>query len=344
MPVIGGQTRFREWGFSAAQSAHGTPATPSGKFPWRGTPDINPNWTQIDDVDVGSIDPVLPPYRMQLDTTATLEGPLDYDSIPLVMNGGVRGGVTPTGGPAYTWAHQALSLTSTTLDEFSAQWGDNYGGDDVRLRDGVIEEITFTMPDDLGPWRVSTQWYFGYAAHNVTKAAINPLGSNLAWVFGADTALFIDSTSGGIGGTQISDALHAAQVRIRNTIDRKRFANGSNSRFAVAGYALASREVTAEFTFAKADAIVGMTSSELRNFLNADPVNRYLSIVATSPTIITGSTPYSWTQRLHGQWMTKGDAEMGGNSTVTLAFTGRYDGGLGYVYRSSVVNANASLP
>lgn len=345
MPIAG-FSRFRQWAFSAAQSAHGTAATPSGAFPWRGTPEINPNWTDIDDVDVGSVDPVLSPYRTVLDTTATLEGVLDYNSIPLVMAAGVRGGVTGTAaGAAITWNHQAVSLSATTLDEFSASWGDDYGKDDYRFKDGIIEEITFTMPEDLGPWRVSTQWYFGSVDAHVTKPAGLLIGSNLPLVFGADTQLFINSTAGAIGTTQISDALHSGRITIRNSIDRKRFANGSNSRFAVAGYGFAGREIEAEFTFAKTDAIAGFAStSEVRDFLNADPVSNYLEVLATSRQIITGSTPYSWSQRLHGHWRTVGDGELGGNTTKTLMFRGQYDGTLGYVYRSSVVNANATLP
>lgn len=344
MPIAG-FTRFRQWAFSAAQSAHGTAATPSGAFPWRGTPEVDPHWTDIDDVDLGSIDPVLSPYRTHTDITATLEGVLDYNSISLLMNGGVRGGVTGSAsGAAITWTHQALSLSATTLDEFSASWGDDFAQDDMRFRDGVIEELTFTMPDDLGPWRVSSQWYFGYVDPHVTKPSVT-LGSNLPLVFGADTVLNINNTAGTIGTTQVTDALHSATVTITNEIDKKRFANGSNSRFAVAGYGLAGREITAEFTFAKTAAIAGFAStSELRDFLSADPVSNYLELVATSRSIITGSTPYSWSQRFHGTWREKSDGEMGGNSTVTLVFKGQYDSTLGYIYRSSVVNANATLP
>jgi hypothetical protein len=72
----------------------------------------------------------------------------------------------------------------------------------------------------------------------------------------------------GIGGTQISSALHSASIKINTTIDKKRFMNGSNSRFAVAGYGVAERTIEAEFTFAKTDAIAGVSASELRNFLN----------------------------------------------------------------------------
>lgn len=342
---IAGFLRFRQWAFSAAQSAHGTAATPSGAFPWRGTPETNPNWTDIDDVDVGSIDPVLSPYRLHQDNTVTLEGPLDFDSIPLPMAAGVRGGVTPTGSTAKTWTHTALATTATTLDEFTASWGDDFGADDARYVDGIVEQLTFTMPEDLGPWRISSQWYFGTIVPHTTKPAVT-LGSNLPLVMGADTQLFINNTAGAIGTTTVVDAFHSAEVTITNEIDKKRFANGSNTRFAVNGYGLASREITAEFTFAKTTAIAGFAStSELRQWLSADPVSRYIELVTTSTKNIPGtSTAYSWSQRFHGTWREKTDGEMGGNSTVTLAFRGQYDSTLGYAYRSTVVNANASLP
>lgn len=342
---ISGFTRFRQWAFSAAQSAHGTAATPSGAFPWRGTPNINPNWTDLDDVDDGSIDVTLQPYRKQLDTTVTLAGPADFNSLPEVMNMGVRGGVAPTGGgAAKTWTHTALSLTATTLDEASAQWGDDYGSDDMRFKDGVIESIEITFPEDLGPATISTQWYFGSVDSGVTKVASLVLPSNLPLIFGADTALYIDSTAGAIGGTQISNSLHSGSIKITNTIDKKRFMNGSNSRFAVAGYGLAERSVEATFTFAKIDSIAGSTGSEIVKWLNSTAVSRFLQLKTTSTEIITGSTPYSWTQNFSGDWRQRTDGELGGNSTITLMLKGRYNGDLGYIYQSVVVNSNAALP
>jgi hypothetical protein len=286
------------------------------------------------------------PYRTATDTTVTLEGPADFESLALVMSGGVRGGVSPTGGgAAKTWTHTALSTTATTLDEFSAQWGDDFAQDDYRLKDGVIEQIEITFPDDLGPATVSTQWYFGNADPHVTKVSGLVVSSNLPLVFGADTALYIDNAYTGIGGTQISDALHSGRITITNTIDKKRFMNGSNSRFAVAGYGLAEREIEFEFTFAKTTATAGFaTTSELRKFLSTTAQTRYISLVTTSTEIITGVTPYSWTQNLAGTWRTKDDGEMGGNTTITLTGTARYDSSLGYAYRSTLVNSNASLP
>lgn len=340
MPIAG-MTRFRQWAFSAAQSAHGTAATPTRAFPYRGTPTVDPNWTDVDDVDVGSIDTILSPYRTQTDTTVTLEGPLDYNNIPRSMAAAVRGGVTAT---ANTWVHQSLSTTATTLDEFSAQWGDDYGTDDIRFRDGVIEKLEFTFDEGLGPWRVSEQWYFGFVSPNTTRQANQPIPSNMNLVFGADTAVYIDNTGAGIGSTQISSALHSARVTITNTIDKKRFADGSNSRFAVNSYSLAGRDIEVELTFAKNDSILGFPTSELRNWLSSTPVTRFLELKAISPEIATGSTPYSWSQRFALNWRMKGDGELGGNSTVTLTGKGRFDNQIGYAYRSATVCSRTTLP
>lgn len=344
MPIQG-FTRFRKWQFGK-QSALGTGATATRRVPFRGVLNVNPNWTDQEDVDVGSIDPVLPPYRTQTDITAALTGTLDFHHIPLLLSAGLRGGVSASavGGGAYTWAHESLSLTATSLDYFTTEWADDVNADGYKAIDGIVETVEFSFAEGLGPWQVSSTWRYGSVDHGVTPTAGLNVSSNLPLVFGADTALYIDDTSGGIGGTLISDALHAATITITNTIDVKRFANGSNNRFAVNGYGVASREIRASFTFAKASVIVGALDSEVSDWLSADPVNRYLKVLTQSTQAAESGTPYSWDQRFSGTWRTRGDGEQGGNSTVTLELVGRYDAALGYAYRSVVTNTLATLP
>lgn len=355
MSPIQGFTRFRKWSFnrqnqhfSDLSSAAVLTGGSSRGMPWRGVPDINPNWTDQDEVDLGSIDPVLPPYRTHVDLTVPgLGGPLDFDSIPHIMEAGVRGGVTPTSSStSRTWTHVALSLTPTTLSEFTAGWSDDVDGgptdDGMRFVNGVVESVEFSFDESLGPWMVSADWRFGRIDQHITiPTAILP--SNLPLVFGADTALFINDTSGAIGNTQISDALHLASIRIENQIDVKRFANGSNSRFLVAGYGLSARTITASFTFAKTAAIINALDSETVDWLSADPVNRYVECLVTSPALAAVGIPYSWSQRFSGTWRTRQDEEIGGNAVVTLELTGRYDAGLNYPYRSSVVNTQSAF-
>jgi hypothetical protein len=345
MPAtIQGFTRFRKWQLGK-QSAFGTAVAATRRMAWRGTPEINPNWTDVEDIDVGSIDPVMPAYRTQTDITTTITAPVAYNDLQVYMGAAVRGGVSATGaGAAKTWTHTALSTSATTLDYYTGEWGDDVTADGFRFRDGIAESLEFSFDEGMGPWQVSADFRFGYADAHVTATSGLEVGSNLIWAYGADTALYINDTSGAIGTTQITDALHSATIRIENEVDQKRFANGSNSRFALDGYGLSGRTITATLTFAKASSIVAAANSETVDWLNADPVNRYLSLVTTSPSIITGSTPYSWTQNLSGTWRTRSDGELGNNSTVTLEMRGRYDAGLGYAYRSVAVNGSATNP
>jgi hypothetical protein len=341
MPIQG-FSRMRLWQFGK-QSVHGTAVTPTRRVATRGVPTIEPNWTMQDGVDVGSIDPLLPDYRTQTDITATLTGALTYDDIPWLMAAGVRGGQTAvTSSSTYQWTHQALSLTATSLDEFTSEFADDVSSDGWKFKDGIVESIELSFDESLGPWQFSAGWRWGSADYGVTPTAGLAVGSNLPLVFGADTKLFIDSTSGGIGTTLIADALHRATVTVTNTIDVKRFAQGSNSRFSVGGYGLAGREITASFTFAKTSATVGL-ASEAAKWLSADPTNRYVKLNATSPSIISGVIPYSWDLFLAGAWTARADEEVGGNAVVTLTCRGRYDAGLGYALKSYAVNNRASL-
>lgn len=344
MPIQG-FSRFRKWQFGK-QSALGTGATATRRIPFRGSLAVDPNWTDQDEVDVGSIDPVLPAYRTATDITAGLTATLDFNHLPMLLSGGLIGGVSGSavGGGAYTWTHTGESLTATTLDYFTAEWADDVDTDGYKAIDGIVESLEFGFEDDLGPWTVSADWRFGSVDHGVTPTAALNVSSNLPLLFGADTALYIDDTSGGIGGTQIVDALHSATIRINNTIDVKRFANGSNGRFSVDGYGLSEREIMVTFTFAKADVIVAALDSEVTDWLNASPTERYVNMVVTSTENAESGTPYSWDVKFSGTWRTRDDGEFGGNSTVTLEMKGRYDAALGYPIKSVVTNTLATLP
>jgi hypothetical protein len=341
MPIQG-FSRYRLWQFGK-QTVHGTAVATTRRYAARGVPTVEPNWTAQDNVDVGSIDPVLPDYRTATDITASLTGNLTYDDIPWLMSAAVRGGQSAvTSSSTYQWTHQALSLTATTLDEWTAEFADDVSSDGWKFKDGLVESLELSFDESLGPWQFTSGWRWGSADYGVTPTANLAVGSNLPLVFGADTKLFIDSTSGGIGGTQISDALHRATITITNTIDIKRYANGSNSRFAVGGYGVAGREITASFTFAKQSNTVGI-AGEAAKWLTADPTNRFLKLNATSPSIISGAIPYSWDLFLAGAWTARTDEEIGGNTVVTLECRGRYDAGLGYILKSYAVNNRSTL-
>lgn len=352
MSPILGFTRMRRHQFGK-QSVLNTGVAATRRLGVRGVPDIDPNWTDPD-VDTGSIDPTLDPYRTHTDITESLShDPLYFNDLPLIMGAGVIGGVSGSavGGGAFTWTHAASSLTATTLDYFTDEFADDANNNDsgppedgMQLVGGIVERIEVGFDESLGPWTASVDWRFSKVAAHVTPTSGLLVASNSVIAFGADTQLFIDDTSGGIGGTSIDDAMHSASIVIENSIDVKRFANGSNTRFQVDGYGLSARAITATFRFAKTSDIVAALNSETVDWLNADPVNRYVRLTTTSTAEAESGTAYSWQQSFSGTWRIRNDVEIGGNTVVELVMTGRYDSALGYPYQSVVTNTLAALP
>jgi hypothetical protein len=345
--AVPGVTRFRKWQVGA-QSAFGTPVAATHVLPYRGVMVANPNWTD-DDTDVGSIDEVMAPYRIGLDATATMAGRLNYNDLPDLYNAALKGGVTPTGATAKTWTYQVASLSQDPFGYTTGQFGDDVLSpttDWVQGLDGVIEQLDFTGPDNMGPYDVSSQWRFsdvnGWGNHalsgTVPTAGLS-VDNNPERVMLTDTELFIDSTAAGIGATKISDAVHSISISIAGAIDPKRFANGSNTRFAITNYSRGPRVITVTLRFAKADVAV----LEAQNVYSTTAVNRYVEILTTSPTIITGSTHYSNSIRLPLRYRTREDTDLNNNAVITLVGRAFYDSTLTYAFKGEVVNTRAAL-
>ncbi len=343
MPIEGiVRNRFHQFG---KQTVLNTPVAATRRVAWRGVPDINPNWTEQDEADTGMIDSALPRFRVGSDITMPLSGPATFQDLPLVYAAGVRGGVTPTGaGTAKTWVFTAQSDVAMAPDYFTDQFSDDVSRDGMQLYGGIVESFEMGYDETQGPWTISTDWRFSGVNAHVTPTSGLMIGSNLPLMFGADTSHYIDDTSGGIGGTILTDTVHSFTFRVENEIDVKRFSNGSNTRFQVNGYGVVSRTITATWRFAKTNAIINAINSETADWLSADPVNRYMSVVTQSTALAQAATPYSQTLNFSGNWFTRADTEIGGNSVVDLVCMGRYDLGLGYPFRATVVNTLATLP
>ena len=155
MPIQG-YTRHRQHTFGK-QSAFGTAVTPTRAIPWRGVPDINPNWTD-QEADTGSIDVFLPPYRTFTDVTVpfTAQTGITYDDLAIMGSMGIVGGVSPSGGgAAKTYTFAPPSLTATAVDYYTDEFGDDVTSDGMRLRDLILENWELSFGDDLGPWQFS---------------------------------------------------------------------------------------------------------------------------------------------------------------------------------------------
>lgn len=341
--MVQGFIRFRRIQLGK-QSVIGTAVAATRVMPWRGLINYNPNRTDPD-VDVGSLDPVLTPYPLAPEVTmAGVTGPLDFDNLAIRMSAGIKGGVSPTGPTgvtAYTWTFQAASLTADTFDYYSVQTGDDTSdaaGAGSNGFGGVIDSLSEEMTEDLAPWQISDDWVFAGAAYG-NRTSLTPPSAE-PWVFGADTAFYLDSNALAIGITPLAAAVRAATLTVNNNLDQKRYADGSNVRFNLQAYGRGAREIELTVTVEKTTATIAEVAT-----LDDSPVpNRYWKIATSSTELAGTAIPYSSNTFLPMRLFSVEDGEIGGNANWTLTYRGYYDATLGYSFRRVIVNKLSALP
>lgn len=322
------------------QSALLTAVPATRRVPWRDVVDYDPTRTDPD-VDVGSLDPVIVPYSGFPAITWSPTGLLTYNDLPSQLSAGLMGGITPTGaGTAKTWTYQIASLTADSFDYFTVESGDETSASDgIQAYGGVADTLEETMDDGLGPWSFSDAWVFAGANLATDRTAALLVDQSPTFVMGDETDITMDSNYTAIGITPLTDALHAATIRVSNNLDLKRFANGSNGRRKLSGYGRGARTIDLVLTFAKTTE----TMAE-RATLDDEPVpSRYFQVRTISPTLAQAGNPYSYSRRGAFRLFTAEDGEIGGNTTIVLTYRAYYDSNLGYAYRASVVNTRSSL-
>jgi hypothetical protein len=349
--AIAGFVRSRAHQFGR-QASLGTKVAAARRYPFKGVPSNNLNWTDPD-VDEGSIDPVSAPYRQAPDLTASLTDPsVRYNNLPLMLCATFGGDVDSTGTTAQTWVYAPASDGTDEPDVFTYEFGDDVTDDWFQLGDGIIETLEITGPDGLGALTASQTWRFGsIASSGSTDSPASPsvptgslaVPTDDIVVYLKDGQIAIASDPGDLSTSQVSDALHTFTLRITKTVDQKRFANGAQS-FDITAYGVGARSIELECTFAKTSDIVG-TSSESDAWMSDQAVNRFVQIsfeslanAATGPDV-----PYSWVFAMPMRYYTRTEGEIGGNTTVVL--TGHAfldpdgsDTDFGGVFTSTLVN------
>jgi len=341
--AIQGFTRLRKAQIGK-QTILGTAVAATRRLPWRGLVEYNPNRTDAD-VDTGTLDPAILPYPMAPETSWNPTGPLTYDDLPYRLAGALKGGVSPTGSAAagYTWTFQAASETADAFDYFTVESADDTAASDgIRGTGGVCNSFSEEMPEDLGPWTLSDEWIFADASLAQDITAALDVDETPAFVFGADTELWVDANPAAIGTTWWTDALHSATLTISNNLDQKRFANGanaSNSRFRLSGYGRGAREIELVLTVAKTAATMAEAAT-----LDDSPVpQRFIQLTSTSLEAAGTVTKYSYRRRGCFTLRSRAEGEIGGNATIVLTYRAMYNTTLGYGFEAVVVNALAAL-
>jgi hypothetical protein len=358
MPVAtAGIVRLRKHQFGR-QAAFATPVAAKRAYPFGGTPDTNLNWTDPENVDLGSIDPIAAPTREASELSASLTASrLYYNDLPLMLAGMFGGEVDAAGaGTGKTWTHTPASTTVDDLDLFSYEFGDDVEEDWFQFGDGLLESLNFSAPEGLGALSADMTWRFGQVRYEgATEAALQPSPSvptsgltvedDGTPVYLGNAVLSIDSVHGDIGTTPISDALHSFTLNISQELDLKRFANGTG--FDLSGYGRGARTIELALQFAKTADTVGQ-GSESDAWFSETAINRFVQIEFTSLGVAEAGSPdvpYSWLIQMPMRYYTRAEGEIGGNTTVTLTGRAFYNDDIGFAFHSEVVNtlATASL-
>lgn len=330
MTVGDGLVRLRQNNIGK-QTAFATAVPTTRALPWSGLVTYDPARAEPD-VDTGSIDPILKPIPSAPVVEWAPSGPLIYNDLPYRLAAGLKGGVTPA---ASTWTYQVASLTADPFEYFTVEsFDDQHAIDGRQAYGGVADVLSETMDETLGVINFSDSWVFGAANLCTDRTAGLTIDTNPVFVMGDDTNISIDTVAGAMGITLFNDALHAYTLTVTNNLDRKRLANGSNSRKKLAGFARGPRVIELVLTFAK----TAQTMAE-ECTIDDDPIpNRFIRLNTVSS--VTG---YRYVRDGAFRLFSVADGEIGGNATLVLTYRAYYDSVLGYAFKSTVTNTLAAL-
>jgi hypothetical protein len=362
MPILGGFTRNRkiQLGFQGSNllssTVVGTAVAATRVLPMRGVPDVDLTWTHPE-VDTGAIYKTVAPFRRRPELTFPMAGQATFNDLPYLFSGILVGGVSPSSsGTSRSWTFQPVG-TGSPLGLFTVQFGDDVDGVGEATNDwyqfigALEEELVLEGPEEMGPFNVRSNWrmaqansgsWTDYPLSGTVPTAALSVDSAPTYVYLDDVELFIDSTSGAIGTTKISDAVHALTVTIRNAYDLKMFANGSNTRNKIQAYGRGEQEITFEATYAKTTQTVGTGSqSDTVGLNNAD--SQYVEVRCTAKELASAGIPYSLNIRIPIWNVKRDEVEIGGNTAIRIRGDGFLDSGLAYAIRAVVVNTLSAL-
>jgi hypothetical protein len=354
MPVLGLVRNRRH--LLGRQTSFGTPIATKRAYPFSGTPDEDEQWTDPEG-DFGSIDPVAAPYRGVGEYGANLSlNPLNYNDLAQLMSGFFGGAVVGTGTPDVTRVYAPSSTTADVFDHFTYEFGDDADGSDsdapndwFQNGDGILTSFTIDSPETgAGVLTSQEQWTFGSFAYagSTDNAPVLTIPSitdrpdtDPTQIYLKDCSVYMDSDASDIGGTQLTDSVHKFTLRGTQEIDKKYYANGSQS-FAPQAYGRGTRALEIDLVYAKTPDTVGVGSES--DAWSADTaVPRFLTVSFESLRLADVGVPYSWMFSMPLRYYTRTEGNIGGNSTVQLTGHAFLDDTLDYAFYSELVNTLA---
>lgn len=341
MPLtpLAGSTRLRalqlglEGTFNVQQAA-------TRRMPWNFVPTVDPHWT-FPTADTGTLDQAIAPYGMAQDITGAVSGQLYYNDVPALVSSSIKGGVSPgtVGGTGKSWVWAPASTSQDVFDTLTAEVFDDATADAWAFPGGIFSDWTLTYPQDLGPLALSGTFRGASLVYPATPTGALTTDLAPTPVYMADTELYINDSGGAIGTTKIADTLYDASLTYTGNIDLKRFANGNSVRFNIINYGRGERVIGYTINVTKDAAAV----AEAVKWIGASPTERFLELRTTSVAFAGSGTPYSFSVRIPGFWISRAWTEINSNTGFSLTGHQVYDSGLTYPFRIACVNTQSTV-
>jgi len=310
------------------------------RLPWQmsafSTP---PGWT-FPQADTGTIDEAIAPYGTAQNYTASFGGPLASNDAPTVISAGVMGGLSlATSGTSKSLTAAPASTSQDVFDTYSMEWGDD-STDIFNVGGCVINDFSLTYPQDGSPIVLAGNWIMSKLG-TYPGSFTGALSVDLApvYLYATDTEFYINDTSGAIETTKLTDIAYGAVFSVNNSLDAKRFANGSNTRLQIQNFGRGKRVVNFTLTGAKQTAWV----AEATKWLAASPSERFFGIKTTSTVAASAGIPHSLDIRMPGYWLTRAEQTINTNTGFDLVAQNVNDTGLGYPFRIVSVSTRSAL-
>ena len=336
-PIVG-SVRLRAFQLGL-ESTFKTPVSATRRLPWATVPTIDPGWT-YPTADTGTLDQGQAPYGTATNYTVATTGQLTSNDTPTVISAGVMGGLAlNTSGTAKILTAAPASLSQDVFDSYTGQWFDD-STDAYQLLGGVINDFTLEYPQDLGPINLTANWRFAaLGTYPGTPTGGLTVDNAPTYLYMADTEFYINDTAGAIETTKLTDIAYGASFSVNNNLDLKRFANGTNTRFALSNYGRGLREVTFSLIGAKQSAWV----AEAVKWLAASPTERFFGIKTLSTVNASAGIPHSLDIRMPGHWLTRAEQTIQSNTAFELTAHNLYDSTLTYPFRMVSTSTRAAL-
>jgi len=286
---------------------------------WRGTGTIADNRVvEFPEEDIGYLSGTDRSYTPQVEAGLTFEDtPATFEQIHYVLQAGLEKVSATSGDTDYVWQYDFPTTSANNIQAFTIEGGDDENA--VEMEYSFVQ--SFTLSGSGGEaWMLSADWIGRQVTSTGVTFSTGVSVPSVEEILFSKTKLYIDSSTGSFGGTQVSNTLLSATVNVNTGIKPKYTAEGQKY---FSFHFNDMPEITLDVTFEHDSNAV----TEFENW--QDETARLIRLESTGSDLASSGATYSDKTMIidmAGKWESFdaiGDED--GNDILTGTFRARYN-------------------